>query len=739
MPYINKIELRGFKSFGNTKITLPLSRGLTTIVGRNWSGKSNIVDAFCFVFGGRSGKVMRTERFSDFIYAKGEQTIAPFAEVTLHIDNRDSGLSFESSFVAISRRVDRTGKCTYKINGKRSDLQEITDLLAPVMGAPEGYNFVMQDEVKKIFGMTAMERREVIDRLAGIAEYEEKKEKSNRELQEVNQQLHTLSALLEQEFTQVDKLKQQVQDALRQKQLTLELDQVHGAILQKRISELETKQKRFNRRSGDVKSKVKTLDDKRKELIKKASALGVKASELQRTIDEKRNSAILDKAGTLRGELKACMDLLRSTKEARDQILAKMNAAKESLGHKGKASTVLGQMDRFKELSSEFESLGESLGKSKSVDEAKEIVEKIRGTLKELSVTITGLFSTLSAGKVSEVDSGHIREVTGIDVNLQFYEGQIKTLSEKIEKAKAQLQEIGFKETKLRLSIASLDRQRSGLNKKADEMRSAADEIQGKIDDLREKASGRAGEEASVAAELKSSRQELTKIKADPTPLLRLDKSALEHKATTLQQQMDSLGQVNQLAARELRDAQSCYDGKKGVQDKLLADQQGILNFIKEMDEKKKKVFMKTFDVVSQQFSFIFHELTVTGAGKLSLENAEDPFQGGLEMEADFGEGTSRQRGLSGGQRSLTSLAFLLALQRCRPSTFYVMDEIDANLDSYNRQRVADILQKFSKESQILVVTLHDSIAAASDRIFGVTKENGVSRILSVELSGLGG
>jgi len=124
----------------------------------------------------------------------------------------------------------------------------------------------------------------------------------------------------------------------------------------------------------------------------------------------------------------------------------------------------------------------------------------------------------------------------------------------------------------------------------------------------------------------------------------------------------------------------------------------------------------------------------------LKLENEQAPFEGGLEIVArPEGSGALYIGSLSGGQKALTALAFIFALQRYRPTTFYVLDEIDAHLDPKNRTRVAELLRQFSRESQIVVITLHDAIMSVADRLFGVTKENWVSRMYSVELSGVGG
>ena len=196
---------------------------------------------------------------------------------------------------------------------------------------------------------------------------------------------------------------------------------------------------------------------------------------------------------------------------------------------------------------------------------------------------------------------------------------------------------------------------------------------------------------------------------------------------------------MNFRAIQDFRDAERRYNSEKLKHDKLVAEKQALLDFMREIDEKKKEVFMQTFNELSQQFSKIFIELSPGGVARLVLENEENPFEGGLEIEANpAGKAVDRVGALSGGEKALTALAFIFALQRFRPTTFYVLDEIDAHLDPQNLHRVAEMIRRSTRESQVILVTLHDSMMSVADRLFGVTMDkSGVSRLFSVELAGL--
>lgn len=737
MPHIDRIELRGFKSFGTTKVTVPLARGLTAIVGRNGHGKSNIADALCFVFGESSRKFMRADNYTDLIYARDHKPIAQFAEVSLHIDNHDGGLPLDSDLVSISRRVKRDGKCDYRINGKRASLQEIVDLLSPVMGTTDSYNFVMQGEVKKIVDKNPVELRQVIDGLAGVSEYEEKKEKAQSQLQQANEKLGILNAKLEVIAGDVEKYRQQAHVLERHRKLETELEQVKGAKLQKEILEREGRQKGMDKLIASMESRVRVMEKRYREMVARAESLGDEAEKIQKLIDGKRGSEVMVRAGSLRSEQSAINGLIRSAIRDKERVANEIEEAKRSAVKSGKGT--LADVKRFKDLHHNLENLSRSFEEAKSLEEAKKSITEIRATLDEISSLMDSLVTAFSKGKVSGAEARQLRDFTKLEVSSQLYEGQIKELSSKLERAKKKLEKISSEEKKLKTSIDSLEKKKSALMTKAKGLRAKAATIHDKVIPLSDRAKRKGEEKVEIDTELKAFRKDLATAKADFTQFMDLGISELDSKSDSIQAELSSIGDINKRALRDMREAESRHSDEKQKYDCLLADQQAILEFMSEMDEKKKNVFMKTFTDISRHFTEIFRELSKTGTGQLKLHNEENPFEGGLEIDADFGEGLNR-RLLSGGQKTLTAVAFIFALQMHRPTTFYVMDEIDESLDPANRQRIAELLEKYSKESQMVVITLYDTIASVADRVFGVQrdKETKISKVLSVDFAGLG-
>ena len=149
----------------------------------------------------------------------------------------------------------------------------------------------------------------------------------------------------------------------------------------------------------------------------------------------------------------------------------------------------------------------------------------------------------------------------------------------------------------------------------------------------------------------------------------------------------------------------------------------------------KKETFLKTYNALNENFKDIFHRLS-EGEGTLILENEEKPFEGGLDIEAQpRDKKKQRLAGMSGGEKALTALAFVFAIQKYMPAPFYAFDEVDASLDGINVEKLAHIVQSQSDSTQFIVVSHRKPMIEAAHRTIGVTqKEKGISKVTGVKL-----
>ncbi|MGA9845184.1 MAG: chromosome segregation SMC family protein [Nitrososphaeraceae archaeon] len=188
----------------------------------------------------------------------------------------------------------------------------------------------------------------------------------------------------------------------------------------------------------------------------------------------------------------------------------------------------------------------------------------------------------------------------------------------------------------------------------------------------------------------------------------------------------------NTINLRAVESYGQVVDGYRGMstrRNELETERNSIISFIEETVKEKKEVFMDAFTKVDDNIRKTFSEIT-GGSARLELEDADDISSGILLMVQFPGKNARESTSLSGGEKTMAATIFLLALQSLRPSPFYIMDEVDAHLDAENTDRLSKVLVQRSKDSQIIMVTLKDSIVAEASLVYGVYPKGGVSQVI---------
>ncbi|MHA1903268.1 MAG: chromosome segregation protein SMC [Candidatus Thorarchaeota archaeon] len=218
MVYITKLVCKGFKSFGRDTVSIKLNPGFTCIVGPNGSGKSNVIDAVLFVLGQLSAKTLRASVFSDLLYSPPKPDMPPKAKsalVELHFNNKDRKLQVDADKVVVERQLDESGKSVCRINGKVVTRTAVLDILGSIGVDPNGYNLVLQGEIAQIVKVSPIDRRKLIEEIAGISAYDEQKERALKKLTESEANLGKVETQLQERRRQLEKLEEERSDALR--------------------------------------------------------------------------------------------------------------------------------------------------------------------------------------------------------------------------------------------------------------------------------------------------------------------------------------------------------------------------------------------------------------------------------------------------------------------------------------------------------------------------------------------
>jgi len=258
--------------------------------------------------------------------------------------------------------------------------------------------------------------------------------------------------------------------------------------------------------------------------------------------------------------------------------------------------------------------------------------------------------------------------------------------------------------------------------------------------ELREHAQRREVSEAETRLRLETAIESL-RTEHDVEPAAALDAPApevpegttLAGRARDLERDLRLMGPINPLALEEHEALQERHAFLQEQLEDVKATRRELQRVIKAVDREIVTVFETAFADVQEHFAALFTTLFPGGGGKLSLTDPDDLLSTGIEMEArPSGKNVRRLSLLSGGERSLTALAFLFAVFRARPSPFYLMDEVEAALDDVNLHRFLDLVHEFRDEAQLLIVSHQKRTMEAADCLYGVSMPpGGSSRVVS--------
>ncbi|HXL19878.1 MAG TPA: AAA family ATPase, partial [Streptosporangiaceae bacterium] len=214
------------------------------------------------------------------------------------------------------------------------------------------------------------------------------------------------------------------------------------------------------------------------------------------------------------------------------------------------------------------------------------------------------------------------------------------------------------------------------------------------------------------------------------------DRAEQQRRADTAQRQLDQLGKVNPLALEEFAALEERHAFLVTQLEDLRKTRRDLLTVVKEVDDRVQQVFADAYADTAREFEEIFGRLFPGGEGRLQLTEPDDMLATGIEFEArPPGKRVKRLSLLSGGERSLTAIAFLLAIFRARPSPFYVLDEVEAALDDTNVQRLLDIFDELRSSSQVIIITHQKRTMEIADCLYGVSmRSDGVSAVISQRL-----
>ncbi len=478
-----------------------------------------------------------------------------------------------------------------------------------------------------------------------------------------------------------------------------------------------------------VQEELQSLKGRRAQVTERLSII---EPELQETYDEKIK--LEERLPSLEKEMirlrKEETDVITSIEERERKVKSVTEALKE------KNADLSNNIQKKEELAPQIHALEkekEEISKPLKKDELERIetqLESLRGSLRD----------TDSEKVQAQSNLQHLKEdICRIEAIVQEMLPQIETLETQIESRKTEketieqeLQERVSDEETFDERIRNLRADRTRTRDEINELRQKKEILQQKV----YKCESSLTLLENQKTQFEDSIEELRDLSSQyPVEGEYADLKELKFRIKQMEREKELLEPINMRAIEEFEEVQLRFIELKTRIDKLYVERQSILDFIAEVESQKKTVFLETFYEVAENFSRIFAELSPGGSGSLLLEDDEDPFEGGLDIEASpQGKELKRVEAMSGGEKALTALAFVFAVQQYKPAPFYFFDEIDAHLDDENLTRVAEMIKRASAGTQFIVITLRDVMMATADLLYGVSMKEGVSKIVSVEL-----
>ncbi len=513
------------------------------------------------------------------------------------------------------------------------------------------------------------------------------------------------------------------------------------------------------RHAGNLLGRRREMDDlekKTKKLLEEIKEIQEKITKLQNTdkkdsdefevIDQKlqelslqENTAKLQKEQLLK-QKKELTSLFQGTKEQEQELIVQSKGLKTAIENLQQEMAESEQKELLtkQEIEKEEEKIAE---KTKLLQKISSKAENIR--MENASVVQKINFEKEHLERLQKEKELQEMEQERIFKEIEIFFAQEKEIKEKIkqeiELAKGQQQEIAEKEKESDMLLKKqqkttqelkvlinhredMQKQMSGLDKECYRLNTQKETKEAKLESLSE----------YMWKEYQVTLLQILEITKRPEESF----TELRNKVQELKEKKKALGDVNVNAIEDFRQLSKRYDLFHGQYEDVIAAEQVLLKIIDDLDKQMREQFQEKFFEIQQEFQWVFQELFGGGQGTLELTEEEDVLQAGIRINAQPpGKRLQNMMQLSGGEKSLTAIALLFAIQNLKPSPFCLLDEIEAALDDANVKRFAKYLHNLTGDTQFLVITHRKGTMAAADVLYGITmQEKGISTLVSVSL-----
>jgi chromosome segregation protein len=752
---LKSIELIGFKSFGKKSI-VDFTTPITAVVGPNGSGKSNIVEAIRFVLGEQSMKSLRGKGGVDLIF-KGSKALSSSsrAQVLITFDNKDKIFSFTNSGLGVSldydeivigREVFADGSNKYSINRTEVRLKDIVDLLASVNIGSSGHHIISQGEADRVLNASNKERRGMIEDALGLKVYQYRIKESTRKLEKTLLNIKEVQSLRREIAPHLAFLKKQVQIVERAREMREELRDFYKTYLACEGTYIKNENKRLLESRHLLEGKKNLLTSQIEELqknkennkIENIYIEEIESNENKLSSFRNDKNELVRKLGRLEGIIEGIERQFSRVKEVKTRII-------EEVEWKSFIEDISVRIDEAIRLES-LENIIESLKNIKlhlnefynnDINENKTFSLDDNVEYKEMQKTKDEILHEIE--KIQEEEKQILNIISGLkqkeQESLASHRDNEKNLYELIRAQNeivSSIHSLSFEEEKLSLikNAFEMELAEAGVLIGREIISFAQTEVEGDIN-------------RSTQDEIRR-KIERIKIKIEDAGSGNGNDVVKEYQETT---------ERDAFLAKEIEDlnnsVKDCHVLIQELKEKLDTEFKGGI-------EKINKQFQEFFALMfggggaflsitmehkklKKNDESISDDMSASGEEKEEQEESDENeigFERGIEINVNLPHKKVKDlHMLSGGERSLTSIALLFAISQVNPPPFLVLDETDAALDEANSRKYGNMLENLSKYSQLIVVTHNRETMSRAQVLFGVTMSaEGASKLLSIHL-----
>ncbi len=488
--------------------------------------------------------------------------------------------------------------------------------------------------------------------------------------------------------------------------------------IEKKASELRTateQSEKVETELGEIRLKLTELEDTIRESNAKAGGESVRKSSLdaKRKEFQQRLDSVDGELETKNADLSECLDLIEKTK----QDIGRLQEETEEL-KKSKADVDKRLIDATpNELSQKLKQLEKDI-----LELSNEVA-----TLNSETQTLTKQIELVGARK-QEIEEA----IATVDGAMKEQTAKGKEGVERQGKLDTELKALLNMERSMGDKLNSLRNKRDSLYRKKTDTEGAIEKVDTKIQTNGDFVLSLQSKLAESEGRLKEAEAAVAQFASVELPESLPPVEELRRTIGECERHMESLGAVNLKAIDEYDEKRGRFDEIKAEMSQLNKQKSNLIKLVDELNAKKKHGFQRIFGAINENFSKIFSELSAGGEAELLLENEEDPLSGGLIIKArPKDKKFVRMEALSGGEKSLTALSFIFAIQAYEPSPFYLLDEVDMFLDGVNAENVSKAVRRSSKNAQFIQISLRKVTLKEADHIIGVTMQReGVSDIV---------